>query len=64
MITAVDFDFCQQVKRFTLRFCCDDCIHYNPAGGECSLGYCAAPHVSPSVTPGGNVVFCKTFELK
>jgi hypothetical protein len=64
MITPVDLDFCQQIKRFTLKFCCDDCAHYDPAGRECSLGYHTTPHASSHATPGGSVVFCKTFELK
>lgn len=63
MITPVDLQLCRDLGRFDFKFCCEECIHYEPTNLECSLGYCSAPHRARPLELGGTVVFCKTFEL-
>ncbi len=63
MITTVDLRFCDDVVQYNFKFCCDDCIHYEPNGFECSLGFGTAPHRARRLRVDDTVVFCKAFEL-
>jgi hypothetical protein len=63
MITEVDSRFCSDVVRYDFKYCCEDCVHYEPIGFECSLGFSSDPHRARPLHVGDTVVFCKAFEL-
>jgi hypothetical protein len=61
--TQVDDRLRREAARFSLRFACDDCAHFDAdvAGGRCSLGYPAAPRRESLDAP--DLELCKSFEL-
>ena len=63
MITELDQPLIDELALYRVRFCCDDCIHYEPDSAECSLGYPTLAHRAHLLTPGRTIIFCKTFEL-
>ena len=63
MITELDQPLINDLVQFRVRFCCEDCVHYEPIMAECSLGYGTAPHRLRPLVSGRTIVFCKTFEL-
>jgi hypothetical protein len=63
MITKVDSCLCNDLAAFNLRYCCEDCAHFEAEKHECSLGFGSAQHRARAVKPGDSLVFCKTFEL-
>ena len=63
MITEVDARLRSELAEFRVKYCCEDCTHFEAEGGECSLGYRALDHRARSIAPGDVIVFCKTFEL-
>jgi hypothetical protein len=64
-VPAANARFREEVRRWDLRFRCEDCAHVEPSTFACSLGF---PNrwlrgEVVAVEPGGGVAFCKTFEL-
>lgn len=64
MKTAVDALLRAEVARFSLRFACEDCVHFDEPLARCSLGYPAAPRRCALDEPGeAHLETCKAFEL-
>jgi hypothetical protein len=63
MRTLVDARLREEAKRFSFRFACDDCVHFDEDGpaGRCSLRYPAAPR--RTALANECVELCKEFEL-
>ena len=51
-----------EMRRFALRWSCDDCAHFAPEEDRCAHGYPTAPHRASTVA-GSHLIFCKEFEL-
>ncbi|MEO8877694.1 MAG: hypothetical protein ABI461_19025 [Polyangiaceae bacterium] len=60
MRTIVDAVLIEEVSRFSLRFACEDCIHFCERKG-CEHGYPLAPRRADLTTQ--EIVFCKDFEI-
>ncbi len=63
MITRVDPLLVAQVERFALRFTCESCAHFDGDRQACANGYPTDPHHRPALRVGGEICFCKEFEL-
>lgn len=63
MITELDQPLIDALGKYRVRFCCEDCAHFENDLLECSLGYFSEPHRSRELKPGRRIIFCKTFEL-
>ena len=68
MKTPVDARLTTEVARFSLRFACDDCVHFSPEREPtCGHGWpirLRRDAITPTPTGGGEPVeFCKEFEL-
>ena len=63
MITELDQPLIDAFGKYRVRFCCEDCAHFEFESLECSLGYFTEPHRLSDLKPGHIVIFCKTFEL-
>jgi hypothetical protein len=63
MKTLVDARLLDEATRFTLRFACEDCAHFNQADTECSHGYPTSLHRRARLETGTELAFCKEFEL-
>lgn len=63
MITLVDGTLRDEAARFSLRFRCQDCAHFDPGARACSGGYPSAPHRDVALEADATLVFCKQFEL-
>jgi hypothetical protein len=50
-----------EAARFTLRFACDDCAHFDAARTACAHGYPPGPRRAELESE--EIVFCKEFEL-
>ncbi|MGH7295012.1 MAG: hypothetical protein ACRELB_08765 [Polyangiaceae bacterium] len=61
MKTRVDDRLRDEAARFSLRFACDDCAHFDAARARCSLGYPAAPRRDALGSP--QLELCKSYEL-
>jgi hypothetical protein len=61
--TLVDARFLEEAAASGLRFCCDDCVHFDTRAFACSLGYPVDAHRPGVLVPGSVVVFCKEFDL-
>ncbi|MBI2393899.1 MAG: hypothetical protein HYV09_30285 [Deltaproteobacteria bacterium] len=72
MKTRVDLRLLEEVRRFDLRFTCDDCAHFArssdvSAGGDgggaerCAHGWPRGERSRP-LSPGEQIEFCKEFE--
>jgi hypothetical protein len=59
--TAVDERLRAEAARFSFRFACDDCAHFDEHAARCSLSYPAAPR--RSALTQDVVELCKGFEL-
>jgi hypothetical protein len=63
--TLVDARLRDEAERFSFRFACDDCVHFDERGGEgtggCSLLYPAAPR--RTALGHEHLELCKEFEL-
>jgi hypothetical protein len=60
--------FDDEAERFSLRFTCEDCGHFDGARQQCRHGWPTGPHrrehyLRPLRT-GDDVVFCKEFEVR
>ena len=60
--------FDEESRRFALRFCCEDCGHFDAATDRCRHRWPDAPHrlarYQAEPQPGDELVFCKEFELR
>ncbi len=61
MKTTVDARLRLEAARFSFRFSCDDCAHFEETGARCSLSYPAAPR--RDALEGDHLELCKGFEL-
>ena len=61
MRTCVDLRLREEAARFSFRFACEDCCHFDEAGSRCSLDYPAAPRRDELA--GTHIELCKGFEL-
>lgn len=61
MRTRVDDQLRDEAARFSFRFACDDCAHFEPRAGRCSLAYPAAPR--RDALAQAHLELCKEFEL-
>jgi hypothetical protein len=73
MRTLVDARLREEAERFSFRFACDDCVHFDEGGPvgasgadnvtdrRCSLRYPAAPR--RTALADEHVELCKEFEL-
>jgi hypothetical protein len=59
--TRVDARLREEATRFALRFACEDCAHFDPACGRCSLEYPASPRRHELLAE--ELELCKEFEL-
>ncbi len=62
MKSPVTFQLLEEIARFDLRFTCEDCSQFDPASGDCSLGYPNIEHRAGRID-AEYVVFCKEFDL-
>ena len=63
MITALDQPLIDALRQYRVRYCCEDCAHFETASLDCSLGYLTEVHRYRDLEPGRTITFCKTFEL-
>jgi len=63
MITELNRPLIEALDQYRVRFCCEDCVHFEFDTSGCSLGYVTQPHRLRPLAPGQTIVFCKTFEL-
>ena len=65
MRTLVDTRLRDEAERFSFRFACEDCAHFDERGlggsGSCSLRYPAAPRRTALAEE--HIELCKEFEL-
>jgi hypothetical protein len=54
-------DFDAERDAFSLRFCCEDCAHFDPASDGCRHEWPNAEHRREH--NGDAIDFCKEFEL-
>ncbi|PIE19667.1 MAG: hypothetical protein CSA65_01385 [Proteobacteria bacterium] len=59
-------EFEQQLRRFELRFCCEDCSFFVPKLDRCAHFWPTKEHRRARYEAGGyeDAVFCKEFELR
>ncbi len=62
MITRLDPHTRAQIERFRLVFTCEGCASFEPASGQCSLGYPNAMHRTRDLRDAESIVFCKEFD--
>jgi hypothetical protein len=60
MRTLVDARLREEAARFSLRFACEDCAHFDEAAARCAHGYPPAPR--RGALDGDELSFCKEFE--
>jgi hypothetical protein len=63
MISRVDDRLREQIARFSLRYTCEACVHFERDVGACSNGYSTIPHRQTDIRTTTELVFCKAFEL-
>ncbi|HEY5956020.1 MAG TPA: hypothetical protein VIV60_05680 [Polyangiaceae bacterium] len=63
MRTPVDEPLLEQIQRFSLKYTCDCCGHFDDAEGRCSLGYPDAPHRLHRLAVEQHLLFCKEFDF-
>lgn len=63
MRSVVDERLRRESVRFTLRFTCEACAHFDRDGIACSNGFPTEPHRGTDLETSREVVFCKLFEL-
>jgi hypothetical protein len=61
--TRVDLRLVGEARAFQLRFRCDDCAHFDDRAAACEHGFPTSPHRAAALEVGGEIVFCKDFEL-
>ncbi len=63
MKQAIDDELLEQARVFDLKFACQDCAHFDASHDLCVHGYTDRPTQADLRRPGGNLAFCKEFEL-
>jgi hypothetical protein len=65
LIFRLDAALREECERFAFRFCCDDCVHFDPKGeGRCAHGFPIGRHRAQlQQEDGAEVHFCKEFSL-
>ncbi|MCA9633743.1 MAG: hypothetical protein KC766_39095 [Myxococcales bacterium] len=63
MRTRVDQRLIEDCERYAFRFTCESCCYFAEGNEGCALGYPNQEHREGHVQPGGELVFCKEFEL-
>lgn len=63
MISDVDAQLIDEVRRFELRFSCESCAHFDPERALCANGYPNEQHRTLDLTTARTIVFCKEYEL-
>jgi hypothetical protein len=63
MITTVDERLRREAGRFSLRFACEDCAHFDQPRAACAHGYPTEAHRAVDLAERAELVFCKEFEL-
>lgn len=68
MRTAWNLTLGQERERFALRHTCEYCGHFDPAAQRCrhewpTAGHRRADYEAVAAAGGGEVTFCKEFEL-
>jgi hypothetical protein len=59
--TRVDSRLREEAARYSLRFACDDCAHFDADAEKCSLEYPASPR--RDALQDAELDLCKEFEL-
>ncbi len=60
---TVDTELRDQARTFRLKFACRDCAHFDAPSDRCVHGYTERPDRADLQRPGGELAFCKEFEL-
>jgi hypothetical protein len=60
--TRVDARLRLEARRYSLRFVCEECIHFDASLQSCANGYPAAPR-REELERECELAFCKEFEL-
>jgi hypothetical protein len=60
--TRVDALLRVEAARFSFRYACDECGHFDAGRARCSLGYPAAPRRG-ALESDPDLELCKEFEL-
>jgi acetone carboxylase gamma subunit len=61
--TLIDARFRDEAKRFTLRFTCPNCAHFEAEREACANGYPNRAHLGVDLEADATLEFCKEFEL-
>ncbi len=66
MIFRLDAAFRAECERYALRFCCEDCVYFDPRGeGSCAHGFPTERHRAQlEKEDGAELHFCKEFGLR
>ncbi|QQR89134.1 MAG: hypothetical protein IPJ88_13060 [Myxococcales bacterium] len=52
-------------RQFSLRFTCEDCLHFDEGKGRCAHDYPVQEHLAEYYQSSEvKIVFCKDFELR
>jgi hypothetical protein len=62
MKSRVDRLLRDEAARYSLRFACEDCAHFDATRARCSLGYPAEPR-RDALACAQDLAFCKDFDL-
>jgi hypothetical protein len=63
METPIDARLIDEVRRYRLRFACDQCAHFAPTPtARCSLGWPLGERDDRTLVAGETLTFCKSFE--
>jgi hypothetical protein len=62
MRIRIDARLRAEAARLDFRFACEDCVHFAPREGRCSLGYPAEPR-RDALDTGTYLETCKDFDL-
>ena len=63
MKTPVDERLRKELRDFSMRFTCEDCVWFDQDSAACALGYPNHEHRAPDLNRASHIVFCKEFEL-
>jgi len=55
--------FDEESERFQLRFCCEDCGHFDPQSEHCAHEWPSDSHRRRTAQEERQLDFCKEFEL-
>lgn len=63
MQTLIDEKLVCEIETYRLRYTCDNCVHFAPDAGGCSLLYPNDAHRDRVLRLGEHLTFCKEFDL-